>query len=750
MKLKYLFFLIILIWFSSCSPTKFVPEGDYLLDRVEIKSNNKDVYSDELYEYLRQNSNSYVFGLFRMQLGIYNLAGRDSSKWLNRTLKKIGQAPVILDPTLTSVSAKQIQLYCINKGFMNAQVDADIQRSNKKARLIYSIDAGKPYVIENYDVQVQDSFLNSIAGDSARSYVNRNMNFDVDVLNAERDRIASRMREQGYYNFNKDLLEYVADSGEHKINVNLGLKEYLTQPGQNPAETIFRKFYVNKVIYRILQSTANITDTDNQLQYDTVSLGRYTMIGPKERIMTLSSLISNTYVEPDALYKDKDVERTYSSLNSLGPVKYVNVNFTAVGPDSLDCNINISPAKTFSLSAQSEITFTEGYWGLAGNLGMNFRNIFRGAETLNMQFRGGLEKQNDVLAQEWGAQLGLRIPRMIMPLLDYRFKRNFQGNTEFKSSYNYQFRPGEFTVINVGGGVNYVWHSNNQTHRFDLMDLSYVYFPEISAAFRETFLNTGKYNIYNYENHLIMRLGYANSFSGFNPARPMRNFTSYRYSVETAGNLLQGLSNLLKAVPDESGYYQIFNIRYSQYARGEFNYSFNQVLDKNNKLVYHAGVGLGVPYGNAEVIPFERRFYSGGANSVRGWSESTLGPGAYQRINLRLRDYNQVGDVKLDLNFEYRSKMFWVLEGAAFFDAGNIWTIRDYSYQPGGQFLSDKFYEQIAMAYGLGVRMDFSFFLLRFDVGAKLFDPARLPAEQWRFKLNSDDFAFHIAIGYPF
>jgi len=157
-----------------------------------------------------------------------------------------------------------------------------------------------------------------------------------------------------------------------------------------------------------------------------------------------------------------------------------------------------------------------------------------------------------------------------------------------------------------------------------------------------------------------------------------------------------------------------------------------------------------VPYGNAEVIPYERRFYAGGANSVRGWSESTLGPGVYKRIDAKRRDYNQVGDVKLDLSMEYRAKMFWVLEGAAFLDAGNIWTIRNYPEQLGGAFQPTEFLKQLAIAYGGGLRLDFSFFIFRLDVGVRLFDPVRTRREQWRIKPDSGDFAFHLAIGYPF
>jgi hypothetical protein len=282
----------------------------------------------------------------------------------------------------------------------------------------------------------------------------------------------------------------------------------------------------------------------------------------------------------------------------------------------------------------------------------------------------------------------------------------------------------------------------------DLLDLSYVYFPWISTQFRDSFLVTGKYNKYNYDDYLIMRISYSSSFSSFNAARPMRNYFTYRYGVETAGNVLYGINKLLKT-PASSDGYRVFNIRYSQYVKGEFNSSYHHIIDKNNKIVYHFGLGVGVPYGNAEIIPFERRFYSGGANSIRGWSESTLGPGTYERFSSRRRDYNQVGDIKLDMNMEYRAKMFWVLEGALFVDAGNIWTMRDYENQPGGVFQFDTFSKQIALAYGAGVRMDFDFLLLRVDLGLKLYDPVK-KSNPWTIVPTWNDMALHLAIGYPF
>ena len=370
---------------------------------------------------------------------------------------------------------------------------------------------------------------------------------------------------------------------------------------------------------------------------------------------------------------------------------------------------------------------------------------------LSLQARMAIEKQETLWAQEWGGQAGLLFPNFLVPFVPDDVKRRIRAKTEITTAVNYMSRPQEYTMMNVGSGIKYLWNFMGFRHTLDLIDLSYVYFPNISDDFRIKYLDSGIYNKYNYQNHLIMRIGYSGSRSYYNPSRPLRNYSMFRYNIETAGNLLYGFNSLFNGTKNKDGAYQIFNIRFAQYAKGEFNLVYHQIFDKNNRFVYRVGAGVGIPYGNADVIPYERRFFSGGANSVRGWSESTLGPGIYQKQpNWKRRDYNQTGDIKLDLNMEYRAKLFWLLEGALFLDAGNIWTIRDYDEQPGGVFRFNSFMNQLAIAYGLGVRADFSFFILRVDMGLKLYNPNLNRHENWRVKPSSDDFAFHFAIGYPF
>lgn len=756
MKMRVLSFLVVLVvLLTACNSTKFVPDGQYLLDKTHIKSDNKELQQRELKEYLRQTPNAAVLGLIRMQLGVYNLAGKDSTKWINRTLKRIGDEPVIYDSNLTSFSVQQLQRLLENKGYIHAKVQSNVIIKGKKAKVEYLINSNKPYTLRQYNFNLPNPLLTEIAADTSRSLVRPNMLFDTDVFSAERERIASQFRQSGYYNFNKEFLTYSADSSlnSRKIDVTMELRDYLKRSADSVNKIIFKQYSIRKVIFYTNTDANVVTDLVNKETLDTVQFRDFILVTPQKRVIKLDALVQNTYINPKSLYSDEAVDKTYQALNSLGPIKYVNIRFKEVENNLLDCYIIIAPAKALSLSTELEATYTAGYWGVAGNVNVAHRNVFKGAENLSLQARSAFEWQDAVLAEEWGGQVALKVPKFMLPVGSYDFKRSIHANTEFTSAFSYQYRPGEFSTTSVGAGINYLWNRKQFRHSFQLFDLNYVYFPEITTAFRDSFLNVlqPKFNPYNFQNHFIMRMGYAGSYTNFNANRPMKEYSSVRYNIETAGNLLYGLSHLLGSDPSVTdGSYRLFSIRYAQYVKMECNMTHYQIFDKDNRFVYHLGVGLGIPYGNADVIPYEKRFFSGGANSVRGWSESTLGPGVYKRITGNSRDFNQIGDVKLDMNMEYRYKMFWLLEGALFLDAGNIWTVKNYDTQQGGVFNVDTFMNQIALAYGLGVRFDFSFFIARIDLGVKLFNPVSSRLQQWRVNPNKDDLALHLAIGYPF
>ena len=338
------------------------------------------------------------------------------------------------------------------------------------------------------------------------------------------------------------------------------------------------------------------------------------------------------------------------------------------------------------------------------------------------------------------------------PFLSRDSRRRLQASTEVKVSYNLQTRP-EYRRAILSGGWSYIWQERGNAmarHTFKLVDLNYVYLPRIENSFIS---GLPDYMIlYNYTNHFIMSSGYTYSFNNSSPQNRSRDTHSLRASVEVAGNLLNAFSRIVGAERNDEGYYELFGTEYAQYVKFDLDFSKAIALDSRNKLAFHVGLGVGLAYGNSDYLPFERAYFSGGANSVRGWSVRSLGPGS-MAVTDSTSFALQSGDIRLDLNLEYRTKLFWKFELAAYVDAGNVWT-RNVTDETGraGNFDFSRFYKEIAVSYGLGLRLDFDFFLLRLDTGFKAYDPQKRGSRRWAITRPnfSDNFALHFAVGYPF
>ena len=449
--------------------------------------------------------------------------------------------------------------------------------------------------------------------------------------------------------------------------------------------------------------------------------------------------------------------RTYNNFARLQAVKYTSIRFVEV-PDTnqLDCNIQISTNKPHTLSFQPEGTNTAGNLGAAASLTYTNRNLFHGSEQFSIELRGayeaikGLEGYTDQNYIEYSAEAKLMFPRFLAPFLSKSFRRRQTASSELSVSWDMQNRP-EFYRRVFSTAWRYRWAEprHHLNWRIDLLDLNYVYMPWISPTFKNDYLddadNRNAILRYNYEDLFIMKIGFGITYNN--------GIDAMRANIETAGNLLNGAAKAFGLKKNGEGQYTLFNIAYAQYAKFDFDYTHLMQFDKRNALALHAGFGIAYPYGNSRVLPFEKRYFSGGANSVRGWGVRELGPGKFKGTDGRIDFINQTGDLKLDLNAEYRTSLFWKFQGAFFVDAGNIWTLRSYDEQPGGQFKLDEFYKQIAVAYGLGIRLNFDYFILRFDMGMKAINPAyENEQEHWAIihPRLSRDFAFHFAVGFPF
>ena len=720
----------------ACSETKYVAEGDYLLDRVQVKmdSPNSYVKAEDMKAFVRQRGNSRWFTTVKVPLRTYSLSGRDTTRWLNRTLRAIGEAPVLYDSLQTSLSVAAIQQQLQNKGFLRANVDVLNTVKGRRMSTTYLLFPGDPYFIRRVDYDIQDSAINSLL--QLDLLENRGLHsgmlFNVENLDAERKRITQLLTNQGYYRFNKDFISYRADSVPGTTDIDLTL---------------------------VLHRFRNSQTSDLPHPRYTVGEVRFVSGSADDSVIHLRPkvLYNNMYIREQQPYSAADLQATYNNFGRLGAVRYTNISFRE-HPDTtvLDCDIAISTNKPSTISFQPEGTNTAGDFGAAASLTYQNRNLFRGSENLSVELRGafeaikGLEGYSNSNFEEYSLQTKLSFPRFIGPSLNNAFGRHVNAASEVSLLYDLQNRP-EFRRRVFSVGWHYKWNNlgHHDRYQLDVLDLNYVSMPWISETFSKEYLeDTSSRNailLYNYMDLFIMKLGFGYSYNN--------GIYAIKANVETAGNLLGLAANAFGFHRNASGEYTFAGIAYAQYAKGDWEYTRNVILDERSRMVFHAGFGIAYPYGNSKVLPFEKRYFSGGANSVRGWSVRSLGPGKYVGKDGNIDFINQTGDMKLDLNLEYRTHMFWKLDGAVFLDAGNIWTLREYDEQPGGQFKLSDFWNQIAASYGLGFRFNFDYFIVRFDMGMKAVNPAyenrkeHFPVAYPRF---SRDFAFHFAVGLPF
>lgn len=708
---SYIPFSILLLT-TACSTGKYVQEGEYILDKVAVVSDQSDYNAAPLSQYVRQKEKPKLFSLFR---------------------NPFSRKPVIYDTLQARLSCQDLMTAMQNEGYMNADVSLYTETKGKKLKATYLLHPGQPFLIGKVNYNIQDEGIQQLLhlDQTDNQQIKPGMRFTVETLDNERKRIAGLLSDNGYFRFNKDFIHFTADTvmGRKDIALTLQLRKY--KSNSNSPEVDHTRYLIRDVLFQSNDS-------------DRIHLRKQV-------------LLNAAAIKAGRPYDASALQRTYNNFARLQAVKYTNIKFAEV-PDTnlLDCHIQISTNKPSTISFQPEGTNTAGDLGAAASITYTNRNLFHGSEQLSIEFRGayeaitGLEGYQDQNYTEFSVETKLVFPRFLAPFLSKSFRRRQTASSEWAVSWNFQNRP-EFHRRVFSSAWRYRWSEpkHHLNYRFDLLDLNYVYMPWISSTFKRDYLDNAENRNailrYNYEDIFIMKAGFTVSYTD--------GVDAVRANFESAGNLLNGVSKGFGFKTNSQGQHTLFNIAYAQYVKLDFDYTHLFQFDKRNALALHAGLGVAYPYGNSTVLPFEKRYFSGGANSVRGWSVRELGPGKFKGTDGRIDFINQTGDVKLDLNAEYRSSLFWKLQGALFIDAGNIWTLRNYAEQPGGQFKFTEFYKQIAASYGMGLRLNFDYFILRFDMGMKAINPAyESEKEHWSIfhpKL-SRDFDFHFAVGLPF
>ncbi|MBO5311561.1 MAG: BamA/TamA family outer membrane protein [Bacteroidales bacterium] len=711
----------------SCSTTKVLQDNEYRLAKNEIEIlNDKHFNPNQLQAYLKQKPNSYFIFGWNPFLNVYNWQNGKGKGW-DKFVTKIGVAPVVYEAEQVDNSILNLENRLEYLGYFDSKVESRISVKRKKVNVTYEVTLGKRYPIKQLSITLPEGgeFSEAFLKDTSAMTVKVGDYLSESALEAETERSSADMRNKGFYTFNKNYYFFEADTLTYPDSalLHLTVHEYTRNETAKEAEPI-RKFYFNDVSITY-PKTLKIKD---------------------KVLKELNTII------PGAPYSSDIVNQTYSRLASLRVFNSVNIGMTKADTNLVDCSISLSQSKLQGFKVNLEgSTNSSGLLGVSPQLSYYHKNIFRGGEWLNLSFMGNFQfKFNDsVRSNEFGVSAGLSFPKFFP--LPYRYFKGAIPRTDINLSYNYQDRP-EYTrnIISTSYGYNGRVGDRFYYQAYPLQ-LNIVRLFNLDPDFYKTLAND-PFLRYAYQDHFDLGSGMTLYYTTDAASIPTESFFYTRFQFDIAGNMLSLFKPLMKR--DQDGFATIWNTPYSQFVRSEITLGRTWIFGRNGgqAIATRLLAGAGYAYGNSSALPFEKHFYGGGSNSLRGWQARTVGPGL-SPMDTSFVIPNQTGDMKLEANIEYRFNMFWKVAGAVFVDAGNVWTLKDDGTQAGKESMLrwDTFGESIAANWGVGLRLNFGFMLLRLDLGLKVHDPAReikwVGPDQW---FKRDGYALHFGVGYPF
>ena len=765
----HLFLSIFIISIVSCNPTRYVPENESLLNDNHVKVNSERIKKSDLVPYIRQKPNKRIFGT-RFHLGLYNLSNINKDKWPHKWLREIGEEPVIFDPYATAKSKEQIKSYVSSKGYFDGYVSDTTETVKRKSDVYYIVNLSKPYTVRNIYSEIADSNIKKLYYfDSLNCIIEKGKPYDVDLLQAERSRFERFVKDRGFYGFSGDHIYFRVDSsvGNRQVDIYYGIKKFTKIDELNRVSLIQHSIYAVKNIYiypDFIPKDALEGGEKYMKSLDTTYYKGYYFISSEDKgRIKYDLIIQSLYLKPGAIYNFSNTEQSQSHLLTLKVYRLVNIYYNeSEEQDSkpgslqaLDCIIQLTPLSRQSYKVELEGTNSAGNIGGALNLIYQNKNLFHRAQLFNLKLKGAFEalsQQNiDIRSsQEFGVETSLRLPEFLVPFIEKeKFIKKYNPSTVLLAAYNYQNLP-FYTRIMSNATFGYDWKAGNyQEHILNPLQFNVVKLLKIDPAYAAE-IESSSYLAYSYKDVLILGGRYSFIYNN-QKINKSKDFWFLRINAEASGNMLLLVKKLSGAQKTE-GSYNFLGQPFAQYIRSDIDVRYNYKFSDVGSIVYRAFFGIGIPYGNSRAIPFEKQYFSGGANGIRAWQVRSLGPGS--NVPKDSTFLNQTGDIKLEANIEYRFKLFWILEGAVFLDAGNIWSYKYDPARPGSQFRFNKFYKDIAVGTGAGLRFDFKFVIGRVDFGMKLRDPSLTSDSKWIF-LNrpykfKNDFAMVIGIGYPF
>lgn len=769
-KVKWCIIAILLFINSSCSTIKYVEKGEYLLDKVEIEVENKEVSTDKLTDYLRQTPNKNWLFIPKGGLRLYSLSGEDTSKAFNRLLRKIGEEPTIYDEYLTERSENQITKQMQNMGYLNAQTYHCIDSTEKKLKLTYCVRPNQRYTINQFKTEIEPQEMKSLLNTKQVKRiltVKEGDPFDASTFNDLSAQLTQLYNNMGYYKLSKENFYFLADTtvGNHQVDVTLKYRSQIEKKDSIILDPALKRYkFRNVTIYNGIegQNRKRRGGVTKEI-YDTIQSGNTTIISGKKHFLRPDILHNYVFIRPNRYFNNNIVDYTYSAFNSLGAVGQVGVEIIPDPNDSsfLDAKITLAPANIYNFRFGVDGTNSAGDLGMAAYVSFQQKNLFHGSEIFNIKLNGAFEHINgntefDVKTDnyyEYGGEVSLNIPRILLFALPQKLKKQLGASTSFSFSANWRKRP-EYNRSFLSLDWKYSWNSNYKRvfHTLNLYNINYVVSPWTSTWFQNYLDKSGNELLKeSYKDQFITRTSYTITYnSDINAIFRKKKGWNIHTSFDMAGTMPTLFCAILPNVNKEEGVYKILGTPYAQYLKTSLEISKTFFITPKANLIAHLGLGVAIPFGNSNIMPYEQRFFAGGANTVRGWKTRSLGPGKYDPTE-NGNFITQTGDVKIVFNLEYRQQTNSFLEIAAFLDAGNVWTIKEYEQQKKGAFSFESFYKELGWSWGIGLRPNFKFIIIRLDAGMQIYNPTYSGSEAWVITRPNWKFcAFHFAIGYPF
>ncbi|WP_449406806.1 translocation and assembly module lipoprotein TamL [Nonlabens antarcticus] len=740
----------------SCAVKKYVPDDELLLEsnNLELMVDSAVVVKDvdllkiELQKTVSPKPNSKFLGL-RPGLHYYYKVNVDSAGFINKFInKKIGEKPVYLSQVEEESTKDLLRNRLENRGFFFSNIASEVERNEdaKEATVNYKIKLPKPYTMETYQVD-RDSipFYDVLEQEVQNSPIKKGSRFDLSAMKLERERIDRNFKEKGYYNFNSGFLIFQADTNQYdnrRFDLFLKLKQDVPSKSVKP-------YKINKVnIY-----PHNVVGADSIIK-DTTRYAEKNFIQDQE-FFRADRLDPFVLIEEGDLYSPTTSKATSRRLGSIGAYKFVNIEYKELDSlqnDSLnflEANIYLSPLNKRALRAELQgVTKSNDFAGPSLALTFSNRNLFKGGETLNITAKTSYEvqiaksSQAGLTSTEFELGADLIFPRVLTPIkINDDFFEYSIPKTIVSANVNLLTRSKLYSLLTFSGSFGYVWQANKfVTHEFNPISINYVNPLNKSKEFDEI-LMSNRFLSNSFDQQFISGLTYSFTYNGM-IEQNKRHLFFVNSTVDIAGNSISFLGK-----ENDMGKKEFLGLEYAQYAKADVDFRYHFITGKEQRIATRIFAGIGLPYGNSDVLPFSKQYFSGGAYSVRAFRTRSLGPGTYTPESTNDRSFfDRSGNLRLEANVEYRFPIFGYVKGALFADAGNVWNTTNNGLE-GGKF-SGNFLNELGIGAGAGIRVDVQGFVIRFDLAAPLHDPSLPVEDRW-----VNDFAnpvFNFAIGYPF